>query len=121
MDFFDDAFNKTKDFFNVACQKTEEAVGFGKIKLEIATLENKRSKDFEALGKLYFERVKDSEVSDAEANNIVMQIKEKTEKIAALNADINNAKNKEVCSSCGAIIEKNTLFCSFCGVKINKD
>ena len=64
MDFFDNAVSKAKDVFDVACKKTEEVVTTGKQKLDIATLENKMTKDFEALGRIYFEQIKDNDDLD---------------------------------------------------------
>ncbi len=89
MDFFENAVSKAKDVFDVACKKTEEVVNTGKVKLEIATLENKLSKDFEALGRIYFEQIKETDCVD-EVHSLKCAIFEKQEKIANLKEELDN-------------------------------
>ena len=55
MGFFEDAISKTKEVFDVVCQKTGEIVTTEKQKISIASLKSKREKDYAALGKIYFE------------------------------------------------------------------
>ncbi len=88
MDFFEDAVNKAKDIFDVACKKTEEAVNVGKQNLNIATLENKMSKDFEKLGKIYYELIKETEALEGETAALREAIKEKQEKIAQIKEEL---------------------------------
>ena len=60
MDFIDDAVTKAKEAFDVACKKTNEVVTTQKQKFDIASLEAKRTKDFEALGRFYYSELKES-------------------------------------------------------------
>ena len=121
MDFFDNVMNKTKEAFDIACKKTEEVVTVQKQKFDVATIENKRNKDFEKLGKLYFESLKDTEPENPEMKAIVLDIREKNAKINEIKKDINEAKNKRVCPKCAAFVEDNAVFCSTCGAKIEFD
>lgn len=118
MEFFDDALNKTKEVFGVVSKKTEDAFNTGKVKYEITSLENKKSKDFASLGKIYFELLKDSEDISEEAKEIIDSIKEKNEKIEELNEFLKTFKSRVVCPKCGAVIEGNSVFCSACGEKL---
>ncbi len=118
MDFLDDAVTKAKEVIDVVSQKTGEVVGVGKQKLDIATLESKRKKDFELLGMLYFEKVKDETVEDDSIGRLIVSITEKNEKIDRLKAEVNSAKNKRTCPHCGALIEKDSIYCSICGEKL---
>ena len=88
MEFFDEAVGKAKDIFDVACKKTGEAVNTGKLKLEIATIETKMAKDFETLGKIYFESIKDSEDLDSATAKIRDLIAEKQNKIEAIKEEL---------------------------------
>lgn len=88
MDFFDEAVGKAKDIFDVARKKTGDAVNTGKLKLEIATIETKMAKDFEALGKIYFESIKDSDDLDTKTANIRDLIAEKQKKIDAIKEEL---------------------------------
>lgn len=121
MDFFDNAVNKAKEVFDVACKKTNEVVTTQKQKFDIATIENKRNKDFEALGKLYFEAVKDTEIEDTAINMIVTKIKEKNELIKQINEEMGATKNMKVCPACNAFIKDDAAFCSSCGAKLEKE
>ena len=89
MDFFENAVSKAKDVFDVACKKTEEVVNTGKVKLEIATLENKLAKDFETLGRIYFEQIKELDCEN-DVHSLKCAIYEKQEKIANLKEELDN-------------------------------
>ena len=118
MSFIDDAINKTKEVFDVACKKTDEVVTTQKQKFSIASLESKREKDFADLGRIYFELAKNNTDLTDEARNLVDAISEKNEEIARLNQDIQNTKNKRICPNCNANIDVNSVYCNNCGVKL---
>ena len=121
MEIFDDAVSKAKEVFDVARQKTGEVVTAQKQKFDIAALESKRKKDFEQLGMLYFNQVKDQENLDSAMTDLIVAIKSKDQKIALLQAELNAAKNKSVCPKCGALIDANSLYCNICGEKLVYD
>lgn len=119
MGFLDDAINKTKEVFDVACQKTGEVVTTEKQKFNIASLKSKREKDYADLGRIYFELVKDSTDLNDETRNLVDAILEKNEEIARLNEDIQSIKNKRVCPNCNANIDVKSSYCNNCGTKLD--
>lgn len=118
MSFIDDAINKTKEVFDVACKKTDEVVTTQKQKFSIASLESKREKNFADLGRIYFELAKNSTDLTDEARNLVDAISEKNAEIARLNQDIQNTKNKRICPNCNANIDVNSVYCNNCGAKL---
>ncbi len=118
MDFIDDAVTKAKEAFDVAYKKTNEVVTTQKQKFDIASLEAKRTKDFEALGRFYYSELKGTEIENEEAARLVAAIDEKNAKIDELHKEINNIKNKRVCPKCGASIDKCSVYCNFCGEKL---
>lgn len=119
MDFFDNALEKAKEVFDVARTKTTEVVSTQKQKFDVVSIENKRSKDFEKLGMLYFELIKNEDIEDKDIAAVVESIKDKNNKIAELKEEINNAKMKRICPACNAVIAENSVFCSVCGAKLN--
>lgn len=119
MGFFDNAINKTKEVFDIACQKTEEVVTTEKQKFNITSLKSKREKDYADLGRIYFERIKDSTDIDDQVRNLVDAIQEKNEEIERLYDDIKNTKNKMICQNCGANIDVKSSYCQKCGIKID--
>lgn len=118
MDFFNDAVNKTKEVFETVSKKTGEVITTEKHKFNMASIETKRDKDFIALGKIYFEMIKDDDSAEEQVKEIVENIKSKTDEIERLSGEIQSAKNKLICPKCGASIDKNSLYCNICGEKI---
>ncbi len=117
--FFDNAFDKAKSAFEVAYKKTGEVVNIEKLKFNVSTLKSKREKLYAKLGKKYFDSLSCVEiVDDDELKALFNEIKEISENIDELNNEINFAKLKKVCPSCGASIDENSAFCSFCGAKL---
>lgn len=121
MDFFDNAVVKAKEAFDIAYKKTNEVVNTSKQKFDIATLQNKRQKDFEALGEIYYNLIKDSEIEDSKIQIIVAAINEKNEKITAINEEINATKHRRICPVCSAVISEEAVYCSVCGAKLTID
>ena len=121
MDFFDDMLSKAKDAIDVASKKTGEVVNTQKQKFDIASLESKRAKDFAVLGEIYYNKIKDGEALDENISELVLAIKEKSDKIDALRAEINSAKNKRICPKCGAAIDQTSNYCNACGEKLFYD
>ena len=121
MDFFDDMLSKAKDAIDVASKKTGEVVNTQKQKFDIAALESKRAKDFAVLGEIYYNKIKDSAADDENISELVLSIKEKSEKIDKLKAEINSVKNKRICPKCGASIEQTSNYCNACGAKLFYD
>lgn len=119
MGFLDDAINKTKEVFDIACQKTGEVVTAEKQKFNIASLKSKREKDYADLGRIYFELVKNETDLDDDTRNLVDAIIEKNEEIIRLNQDVQNLKNKRVCPNCNANIDVNSTYCNNCGKKLD--
>ena len=118
MDFFDDMVNKAKEAIDVASKKTSEVVNTQKQKFDIASLESKRAKDYAVLGEIYYNKIKDGAVEDENVSELVLAIKEKSEKIEKLKAEVNSAKNKRICPKCGAAIEQTSNYCNACGAKL---
>lgn len=121
MDFLDNAVNKAKEVFDVACKKTNDVVTTQKQKFDVATIENKRNKDYAKLGEIYYNLVNDTEIEDNSIKELVDAITEKNKKIEEINIEINSSKNKRVCPKCSALIDENSIFCSICGEKITID
>ena len=118
MDFFDDMVNKAKEAIDVASKKTGEVVNTQKQKFDIASLESKRAKDYAVLGEIYYNKIKDGAVEDENVSELVLAIKEKSEKIEKLKAEVNSAKNKRICPKSGAAIEQTSNYCNACGAKL---
>lgn len=118
MDFLNDAVSKAKEVFDVAYKSAEVAVNTGKHKFDLASIENKLSKDYEKLGILYYNMIKETDELDEKTCELKLAITEKLENIEKIKLEINNAKNKRLCPECGISVDKNSAFCSSCGAKL---
>ena len=121
MEFFENAITKAKEVFDVACKKTGEVVTVQKQKIDIATIESKRNKDFLTLGKLYYKNIKDTEIEDKEIAALVEAINEKNAQIKQINEDIKETKNMKICPNCESFVKDEDIFCSVCGEKLEKE
>ena len=118
MDFLDNAIDNAKEVMDIAYKKTNEVVNTGKQKFDGASLQNKRSKDFEKLGEINYNLIKDTEIEDGDIKVLVDEINRKSAKIAEIKQELNNAKCKRICPACGAAIDENAVFCQVCGIKL---
>lgn len=118
MEFFDEAVNKAKEVFDVACKKTGEVVTVQKQRYELSVLEAKKSDDFRALGELYYNKLKEGLAEDGDSAELVAAIDDKNSKITKLKDEINNIKNKRICPKCGGAVEKSANYCNICGARL---
>lgn len=118
MDFLDNAIVKAKEAIDFACKKTNEVVSTGKSKIDIATLENKLNKDYEKLGEIYFNLIKDTEIEDLSTKELVDSIISKNNQIKKLKQQINSNKNVRTCYKCGHTVLESDVFCGNCGEKL---
>ena len=92
MDFFDNALAKAKEALEVVSNKTEEVVATGKQKFNIATLENKCNKSFKALGELFYNKAKDTEIEDTDIKVLIDTISQTKAEIEALKTELEAQK-----------------------------
>ena len=118
MDMFENLLDKAKDAFDVAIKATEEAVDTGKQKFNVVSLEAKVAKDYKTLGELCYKRQKGEDIEFEEINKIVSEIDAKLAEISEIKKAIKTAKAKRICAACGAAIEEDTIFCSYCGARL---
>ncbi|MBR6572767.1 MAG: zinc ribbon domain-containing protein [Clostridia bacterium] len=116
---FDNIVDKAKVTFEDVYKKAETVVSVQKQKIDVYSLEAKLSKSYEILGKLCYDAIRNDEPFDAESvKPVTDDIAEKIQLIENTKEEILKAKNKKLCTKCGAQIEKNGVFCSKCGAKL---
>ena len=120
-DFFDNAFDKAKNAFEVAYKKTGEVLSAEKIKFGISSLKTKREKLYAKLGKNYFDSLTETASLSDENKALYDEIVEINTKIEDLSNELNFVKSNRLCPNCGAVIDENAVFCSKCGAKITFD
>ncbi len=115
MDFFDDVINKTRDALDVAYKKTNDVVSIQKQKFDIASMESKLSKDFEALGKACLPFITEGKEVSAEAKLMAEEILKKQAEIEEARNQVLLAQGKKICKKCGIANVSEAHFCFACG------
>ena len=90
MAFFDELSKKLSGVSRVAVRKAKEVTDIGSLKLQIADENLKLSKIYENLGREYYDRFQDEAAE--ELSGLVKQIKDSTDKIAALQDEISRVE-----------------------------
>ena len=116
MGFFEEAVVKAKEVYDVAAKKTGEVVGVQKLKFKATQVNSQLSKDFETLGRLYYENAKES--VDADYSDIMASIESKLEEIDQIQNEINEQKKTKFCSKCGFKNAETASFCNNCGEEL---
>ncbi len=118
MDFLDDVLVKAKDMFDIAKNKTEEAVAIGKQKYDIASMESRLNKSYNALGRLCYEVYSNDESVSDEIKALIKEIASEIEAIEDAKAQIIKIKSNRFCAKCGAPVNESAVFCGQCGEKL---
>ena len=113
-----DVVSKAKDIIDVAAETAEKAVNVQKKKINIASIKNKLAKDYEVLGKVYYESLnKENGEKLAES---VAAVKVRLAELETAKKALAEEKESKVCSSCGATVASDSAFCSFCGASFEE-
>ena len=118
MGFFEEAVVKAKDLYDVAAKKTGEVVSVQKLKLKATQVNSQLSKDFETLGRFYYEAVKESEEEIKDFAEIIGAIDSKFDELDKIECEINETKRTKICSNCGAKCAETASFCENCGQQL---
>ncbi len=118
MGFFEEAVVKAKDLYDVAAKKTGEVVSVQKLKLKATQVNSQLSKDFETLGRLYYESAKESGEEVTDYAEIIGSIDAKFDELDSIECEINETKQTKVCSACGAKCADTASFCANCGQQL---
>ncbi len=118
MEFLDEVLVKAKNVFDVAKNKTEEAVAIGKQKYDIASMESRLNKSYNALGRLCYENYKCDENAADEIKALILEITSEIEAIELARAELVKIKGNRLCPKCGAAITEASAFCNYCGEKL---
>lgn len=119
---FDNVIVKAKEVFEIAYKKTGDVVASGKQKYDISVLENKLSKNYEALGRLTYKAIKNGRAVDLEATDALSgKIKARVARIEELKGEIMAVKNQKRCPVCGTAVDAEAVFCPACGANTEKE
>ena len=115
---FEDAVVKTKEYFDLACQKTGEFVDVQKLKYEAAKIRSAVKKDYETIGRMYYDKIKKGKDNADVIKVVVADIDDKKAIIAEIEDKIREAKGGNCCNNCGTQNSDDSDFCRKCGKKL---
>ena len=114
---------KAKDAFDVVAKKTGEVWSVQKVKFNIASVNSQLSKDYETLGRICFETLKNGEAKLDENDDVAelkASIEDKLEKIKEYEDQLDAQKKVVICPDCGAKCPAEAVFCSKCGKRLGE-
>ena len=118
MSFFEDAFIGAKEIGSAVSKKTGQLVDTAKLRMTAADINNEINKRYEALGKAVYEARKSGTDIDGIIGECVVSIDALNDRLDEVNDRLAGMKNRTCCTSCGASIDTQALYCSRCGAKI---
>lgn len=117
-DVFDNIISKANDFADFTGQKVGEMIDVSKNRIANSNFKNSISKDYEELGKYYYDQKINGNDNSALMDTLIDDINEKKEKLSELNEEYEQIKNVIVCPKCNAKNDKESSFCNKCGTKL---
>lgn len=115
---FEDAVAKTKEYFDVARKKTGEFVDLQKLKINAATLRNEINKDFESIGRMFYDGQRQNVDNSDAIKTVVADVDGKYKELSEIEDKIREAKGGNFCQSCGTQNSDDASFCRNCGKKL---
>lgn len=116
MDFLNKLGKKTNEAYQSAKEKTAKISSELKLRGKISECNEKIKKEYEEIGTLVYDRMKNGE--DASKEEIVPKCEEISrlkEEIEKIEVELLALKDIKKCSSCGEELSLNSEFCSKCG------
>ena len=118
---FEDLKKTISDKAEVAKKATGEAVEIQKIKSQIRNMERSNERDFSDIGKMIYEKFKNSDVVNTEFVELCEAIAGREEAIDAAKKQIADLKGLEVCPNCKEHVSTDVVFCPKCGTKLESE
>lgn len=116
MAFLNDISKKISTTGQNVVQKAKGMADITGLKGQIYEEQKKLDKYYQNLGKLYYELKHDEPLP--ELQELVALIRSSYYRIDEINAAITSIENIRTCPVCGAVLEKDMVFCVGCGTKI---
>lgn len=117
MEFFDKLSESLVSAGKDVSQKAKDVSEIAKLKLDIKSKEDYVQKQYEELGRSYYEKHKDEEECE-EAEQFFL-IREAVEEIERMKAEVLRIQGSAECPKCGAKMPEGAVYCSNCGTKMD--
>lgn len=118
MGFLEDTIVKAKEVIDVAGKKTSEVITVQKLKVNAASLKHQIAKDYETLGRLWFDSQKANNSNGKSLEVLYKEIERKQQELKKLEMEIALTKNGKICGCCGHVNESDAHYCNKCGKEL---
>lgn len=120
MKFIEDFTKNVTKVASKTVKKTEQITETAKLKLNLHLEESKLSKCFEDIGRAYYGIKKNNEDRIPDIASYFVQADEIKMTIQAIKTELAALNNSIICPKCKSEVSENAVFCSVCGLKVEK-
>ncbi len=118
MDFFENIGRKVAEAGREVSQQTKNMADVARLNSDISAEEKRILQTYSEIGEAYYENHRNDSMSEFAEK--LEKINNSFRKIEQLREQIKTIKGVTRCSSCGADISRDSVFCPACGAKIIK-
>lgn len=119
MSILDETFNSFRELTDTVIEKTGKLMDVSRLKLTSAEISKEITKRYEALGRVVYDSQKAGTDIDGLVKECVRSIDALYGRLDDVNARVANLRDKKYCGACGAVVEKNALYCTRCGGRVD--
>lgn len=117
-DFLEDLGKRLGETAETMTNKAGEAIEIQKLKSQIRSLARGNAVDLVELGRTIYDRYKNGEEVDENAQSLCESIQKRELSIEGYEKKIARLKGASECIRCGRMVAKDMAFCPYCGEKI---
>lgn len=118
MGFIEDSFVRAKEVIDIAGKKTGEIISLQKLKVDASALEYQISKDYETLGRLYYDNRHKRAENETAIDALIAELEQKTTQLSEIEIKIAIAKGIRICPACATSNPDTAAYCNKCGQKL---
>lgn len=118
MAFFEELSKTLTDTGKGVATKAKALTETIQLRTQISTEKGKLEEAYAAIGKIYYENVREPEEA---YEKLYEAVKASRERIAALEIELTQAEGSKICAVCGAKVSKDSLYCGKCGAPIEEE
>lgn len=121
MGTMDDLLIKAKELARAAGDKTEEVVGYTRLKLQMSQLKSDIEENYEKLGQIVYELHCADTQNQELLDMCFAELDAQNEQLEELQFKIDQLKNTVKCPACKQPVPNQAKFCSNCGSPVNPE
>lgn len=120
MGILDDVVINAKSAAQTVGKMAGQFVDMSKLRINISELNGEISKRYQELGQFIYEAKKAGTADEAELQDKIAGIDDLYAQFAVVSAQLAAIQNKVTCPACGKQMPLESMFCSHCGMKLEK-